>query len=89
MGMDWLLEHEGDPDIDEVRTDTHRERTTTKHSKTSSTESCTERYSCQSQNNCVAEMWTGPEEGSCLRLLDCCIPQLRLESNKEEEEEDA
>ena len=24
----------------------------------------------------LAEMWSGSEEGSCLRLIDCCITQL-------------
>ena len=28
-------------------------------------------------NNCSAEMWSGSEEGSCLRLVDCCITQLQ------------
>ena len=31
-------------------------------------------------------MWSGSEEGSYLRLKDRCITQLRLESNKEEED---
>ena len=38
--------------------------------------SCTERYSSQFKNNCLAEMWSGSEEGSYLRLIDGCITQL-------------
>ena len=34
------------------------------------------RYSSQSEENYLAEMWSGSEEGSYLRLIDCCIPQL-------------
>ena len=37
---------------------------------------CTEPYSSQFKNNCLAEMWSGSLEGSFLRLLDCCITQL-------------
>ena len=33
-------------------------------------------HSSRFQNNCLAEMWSGPEEGSHLRLIDCCIIQL-------------
>jgi len=50
---------------------------TTAHSEYSSTESCTERYSSQFQNNRLAEMWSDSEEGSYLRLVDCCITQLK------------
>ena len=39
-------------------------------------ECCTERYSPQFKNNCLAEMWSGSEEGSYLRLTDCYITQL-------------
>ena len=28
------------------------------------------------KNNCSAEMWSGSEEGSYLKLIDCCITQL-------------
>jgi hypothetical protein len=28
------------------------------------------------ENNYLAEMWSGSEEGSYLRLIDCCITQL-------------
>ena len=38
--------------------------------------SFTERYSSQTKNNCSAEMWSGSEEGSYLRLIDCGITQL-------------
>jgi hypothetical protein len=38
------------------------------------------------KDNYLAEMWSGSEEGSYLRLRDFCITQSRLESNKEEEE---
>jgi hypothetical protein len=27
-------------------------------------------------NDCLAETWSGSEEGSYLRLIDCCITQL-------------
>jgi hypothetical protein len=30
----------------------------------------------QSYNNCSAEMWSGSEEGSYLRIIDCCLSQL-------------
>ena len=40
------------------------------HSENSQTESCTERYSSQFQNNCLAKMWSGSEESSYLRLID-------------------
>jgi len=34
-------------------------------------------FSCRAfQNNCLAEMWSSSEEGSYLRLIDCCITQL-------------
>jgi len=33
-------------------------------------------YSFQVKNNCVAQIWSGSEEGSYLRLIDCCITQL-------------
>jgi len=28
------------------------------------------------KNNCLAQIWSGSEEGSYLRLIDCCITQL-------------
>ena len=34
------------------------------------------RYSSQFKNDCLAEMWSSSEKGSCLRLIDCCITQL-------------
>ena len=46
------------------------------HSENSETESCTERCSSRFKNNCLAEMWSGSEEGSCLRLIDSCTTQL-------------
>ena len=39
-------------------------RLTTAHSENSQTERCSERYSCQFKNRCLAEMWSGSEEGS-------------------------
>ena len=30
----------------------------------------------QYKNNCLAEIWSGSEEGSYSRLIDCCITQL-------------
>ena len=30
----------------------------------------------QFKGNCSAEMWSGSEEGSYVRLIDCCITQL-------------
>ena len=36
----------------------------------------TKRYSSQFKNSCWAEMWSGSEEGSFLRLVDRCITQL-------------
>ena len=38
------------------------------------------------QNNCLAEMWSGSEEGSYLRFKGFVLLNSRLESNKEEEE---
>jgi len=35
-----------------------------------------DRYSSQFKNNYFAEMWSGSEEGSYLRLTDLCITQL-------------
>ena len=29
------------------------------------------------KNECLAEMWSGSEEGSCLRLIDCCITKFQ------------
>ena len=46
------------------------------HVKQLDTESCTERYSSQCKNNCFAEMWSGSEAGSYLRLINWCITQL-------------
>ena len=34
------------------------------------------RYTAQFKNNYSAEMWSGSDEGSYLRLIDCCITQL-------------
>ena len=45
-------------------------------SRESKSHSETKGHSSQFKNNCMAEMWSGSEEGSCLRLLDCCITQL-------------
>ena len=39
------------------------------------------------KNNYFAEMWSDSEEDSYLRLIDLSIIQIRLESNKEEEED--
>jgi hypothetical protein len=33
-------------------------------------------FSSQFRNNCSAEMWSGSEEGSYLRPIDCCITHL-------------
>ena len=38
--------------------------------------SCIKRYSFQFEDNCLAEMSSGSEEGLCSRLVDCCITQL-------------
>ena len=38
--------------------------------------SCTDRYSSQFQNNYFADMCSGSEAGSYLRLIDFCITQL-------------
>ena len=54
----------------------HRLCATTADSENSSSESHTELYSSQFMNNCLAEMWSGSEEGSYLELIDCCIAQL-------------
>ena len=32
-------------------------------------------YTSQCKNNCLAEMWSGPEEGSYVRPTDFCITQ--------------
>ena len=53
-------------------------------------------YSFQFKNNHFAEMCSGSEEGSYLRLIDSCITQLKAqgpsrtcaESEEEEEEVD-
>ena len=40
------------------------------------TESCIERYSPEFKSNCPAETWSGSEEGSYLRLIDCRTTEL-------------
>ena len=49
---------------------------TTAHSENSSTESCTGRNSSQSKDKCLAETWSGSEEGSYLRFIDSCMTRL-------------
>ena len=39
-------------------------------------QSCTERYSSQFENNCLAEIRSSFEEGLYIRLIDLCITQL-------------
>ena len=39
---------------------------------------------CQFNNNCLAEMWSGTEESSYVRLIIAVSLNSRLESNKEE-----
>ena len=36
----------------------------------------TSSYTSQFKNSCLAEMWSGSDEGSFLRLVDRCITQL-------------
>ena len=55
---------------------THHLCDTTVHSENFTTESCTERYSSHFKDTCLAEMCSDSEEGSYLRLTDCCITQL-------------
>ena len=43
----------------------------TVHLENTSTESCADWYSSQLKNNYLAEMWSGFEKGSYLRLMDC------------------
>jgi len=49
-------------------------------------ESCTDRYSSQFENNYFTQMCSGSEAGSYLRLTDSASLNSRLGSNKEEEE---
>ena len=37
---------------------------------------CREFGTCGVQDECLAEKWSGSEEGSYLRLMDCSITQL-------------
>ena len=39
-------------------------------------ESFAKQYISRFKNNCLVEMWSGSEEGSYARLIDCCITQL-------------
>ena len=52
-----------------------------------------ERYSSQFKKNCLAEMWSGSEEGSYVRLIDSCITQLKAQGpsrtcNESQEDEE-
>jgi len=58
------------------------------HSENSETESCTDRYSSQFENNYFTEMCSGSDQGSYLRLTDFCITHSSLASNKEEKKKD-
>ena len=57
-------------------------------------ENCTQRYllAClrfRIEQQCSAVMRSSSEEGSYLRLVDCCITQLTAESNNEEKRREA
>jgi hypothetical protein len=38
-------------------------------------------------NNYLAEMWSGFEEGSHLRFIECCITQFQAQEQQRREEE--